>query len=381
MTDFLLTCNAGSSSFKGVLFDRDKLKVDQRFTVDYDEKPALNIIDSNGKAQESIKLKKPDSDSTIEALVKWLEDNGKMQNIAAVGHRIVHGGDIFTGPVWIDDKNMKEMRALTPLAPLHQPHNLAPIDKFKQAKPDLRQIACFDTSFHCDESWVARAYAVPPVLSQNHIKRYGFHGLSYEYIASCLSDVLPPDSQSRVIVAHLGSGCSAAALHNGKSVATTMGMTALDGLMMRTRCGTIDPGAVIYLLREKYSIDELEHILYEESGLKGIAGGTGDMRDLLAVENENKPAKQALELFCFMAARELGGLIAILGGVEAFIFTGAIGANSEEIRTRIMDYFKWLNRVSVLALPTNEALAMARHMQEMLSQEKGKNHVKAQTAA
>ncbi len=278
------------------------------------------------------------------------------------------------------------MKALNPLAPLHQPHNIAPITHIRSLKPDLPQIACFDTSFHITQSKEARTYALPKELRDKGIKRYGFHGLSYEYIASRLPDLLPEENRERVIVVHLGSGCSACAIKDGRSFATTMGMTALEGLMMRTRCGRLDPGAVLYLLREEgYAPEKLENMLYRDSGLKGIAGGSGDMRDVLENMDKDKNIRDAFELFCFMAAREIGGLAAVLGGMQALIFTGKVGALAHEVRARICDYFSWMglqldnkaneaneeaicaddSQVLVRALETNEAWVIARHTKRL----------------
>ena len=262
MNGHILTCNAGSGSFKSALFCADSLELLCRLSADYHEDPSvLRITNAQGKEKNRIPLNEANSRASVEAVLDWV---GKQKDIGikAVGHRVVHGGERLTRPVRLNDEVLEEMKKLNPLAPLHQPHNITPITHICNFMPDLPQIVCFDTSFHATQSQEAKTYALPRELREKGIRRYGFHGLSYEYIASCL-DLLPEKNRDRVIVAHLGSGCSACALKDGKSFATTMGLTALEGLMMRTRCGDLDPGAVLYLLREEgYAPQELAVSVY-----------------------------------------------------------------------------------------------------------------------
>jgi len=350
------------------------------FESDYHEAhPCLRIKSTDGK-QESIALTKASSDTAIYALMDYFERQGKIEELTAVGHRVVHGADRIH-PIWINHETMEEMQRLVPLAPLHQPHNLSPIMHIRRKYPHLPQVACFDTSFHRTLPWLAETYALPQELRGKGVKRYGFHGLSYEYIALKLPELFPPEQRERVIAVHLGSGCSACALKDGKSIATTMGFTALDGLMMRTRCGALDPGAVLYLIREQgYTPEKLERLLYEESGLKGLTGGSGDTRDILASVKTDEHAWQALELFCYMAAREIAGLIAVLGGMQALIFTGEIGVHEVEIRAGIAKYFNWL-KINILVQPTDEALMIARHTLDMWNRRKRAGHGHAPRAA
>jgi acetate kinase len=385
MNGHILTCNAGSGSFKSALFCADSLELLCRLSADYHEDPSvLRITNAQGEEKNRIPLNEANSRASVEAVLDWV---GKQKDIGikAVGHRVVHGGERLTRPVRLNDEVLEEMKKLNPLAPLHQPHNITPITHICNFMPDLPQIVCFDTSFHATQSQEAKTYALPRELREKGIRRYGFHGLSYEYIASCL-DLLPEKNRDRVIVAHLGSGCSACALKDGKSFATTMGLTALEGLMMRTRCGDLDPGAVLYLLREEgYAPQELEKLLYLESGLKGMAGGAGDMREILNTKEKDEKARMAFELFCFMAAREIGGLAAVLGGMQALIFTGKVGKLAHKTRARICEYFTWMglrldesaneqneeticangSSVIVRAMETNEALMIARHTKRL----------------
>lgn len=367
MSAAILTCNAGSSSLKAALFDIDNLHLLHRFSADYNEdRPGLRVEGSTDNLEENFPLSsEANSDTAIDALLSWLKQHHELGELVAVGHRVVHGGDDFTGPAWVTDSTMETMDKLTPLALLHQPHNLAPIRRIRHLKPHLPQAACFDTSFHRTMPWEAETYALPQELRDKGVKRYGFHGLSYEYIASMLPEILPEDKRKQVIVAHLGSGCSACALKEGKSVATTMGLTVLDGFMMRTRCGELDPGIPLYLIRAYgYIPGQLEHMLYEDSGLKGIAGGSGDMRDVLS--KKTPEAEKAFTLFCAMAARQIAALAADLGGVQAIIFTGGIGARSPEVRQSIMERLAWMPGVIACNLPTNEALTIARHTKCLL---------------
>jgi acetate kinase len=302
-----------------------------------------------------------------------------------VGHRVVHGGAQFNGPTIINAEVLSELHQLVPLAPLHQPYNLAAIEAVFERLPGIPQVACFDTSFHRGQPEVAELNPQPRELRQHGLQRYGYHGLSYEYIASVLPHVAPEIADSRVIVAHLGSGSSLCALNKRKSVDSTLGFTALDGLCMGTRPGTLDPGVVLYLFQNlKLSAKEVETLLYKKSGLLGISGISNDMRDLL--ERSEPSARLAVDYFVYRAAKEIGALDAALGGFVSLVFTAGIGENSPEIRKRICESSAWLgiemdeaanaeclpkistnrSKISVWVIPTNEELMIARHTGSLL---------------
>ena len=305
--------------------------------------------------------------------------------LSAVGHRVVHGGTRFSGPVRVDVRILSELRALIPLAPLHQPHNLAAIEAVADEAPWLDQVACFDTAFHRTQPAVAQAFALPRRYADAGIRRYGFHGLSYEYVAATLPRLDQRAAAGRTVVAHLGNGASMCALEGGQSVATTMGFTALDGLMMGTRCGAIDPGVLLYLIdRHRMDAAQLQQLLYEQSGLLGVSGRSSDMRDLLA--STEPAAREAIDLFVYRASRELGSLAAALGGLDALVFTGGIGENAAPIRARICQEASWLglrldpeanarggpcittadSAAAAWVVPTNEELMIAMHARALL---------------
>ncbi len=352
MDDLILVLNAGSSNLKFSLFQKKG---------GTDWQPA-----SRGQAESF--------------------DSIPVQGrLAGVGHRVVHGGGRFGGPVRVTREILAELRSLTPLAPLHQPQNLAPIEAILQRMPEVPQVACFDTGFHRGRADVARLVPVPRDLRESGVERYGFHGISYEYIASVLPQVAPEIADGKVIVAHLGNGASLCALKNRRSVDTTMGFTALDGLCMGTRPGSLDPGVVLHLVQNRgLSAGQLEEVLYRKSGLLGISGISNDMRALLG---RNEPeARLAVDYFVYRAAKEIGALAAVLGGVDALVFTAGIGENSVEIRRRILEACRWLgvepdeaanaahgprisssrSKVSAWVIPTNEELMIARHTRSVL---------------
>jgi acetate kinase len=301
---------------------------------------------------------------------------------------VVHGGVKFTRPVRIDAVVLGELESLVPLAPLHQPHNLAAIRAVAQHAPQLPQVACFDTSFHRTQPALAQAFALPRPYAEQGVRRYGFHGLSYEYIASVLPDIDARAATGRTIVAHLGNGASLCALKTGQSVATTMGFTAVDGLVMGTRCGALDPGVLLFLM-DQHGMDAraLEELLYQQSGLLGVSGISSDMRTLLA--SADPRAAEAIELFVYRIGRELGSLTAALGGLDALVFTGGIGENAAAIRARVCRDAAWLgleldqeanerggprlsrpdSRVAAWVVPTNEELMIAQHTRRLLGQE------------
>jgi acetate kinase len=321
-----------------------------------------------------------DAGAALEWLTGWMDTRLAGHEIVAVGHRVVHGGANFAAPVRVDREVLRELEALIPLAPLHQPPNLAPIRRMLDARPQLPQVACFDTAFHRTQPMEAQLFAIPRHYYDQGVRRYGFHGLSYEYIARRLEAVAPEAAAGRTVVAHLGSGVSMCALHQGRSVATTMGFSALDGCPMGTRPGSLDPGVVLYLLREGgLSLDDVETLLYRRSGLLGLSGIGSDMRELQ--ESSDPNAKLAIDYFVYRLARELGGLAAAMGGLDALVFTAGIGENSPAIRERVCHRAEWLgihidhaanasggprisrgdSPVSVWRLPTNEERMIAEH--------------------
>ena len=314
----------------------------------------------------------------------WLQETQKVQ-LVAVGHRVVHGGPDYDRPIVVDANVLTHLERLSPLAPLHQPNNLAPIRSLLTRRPDLLQVACFDTAFHRGHSAVADHFAIPEHFYREGVRRYGFHGLSYEYIAGRLCEVAPTVANGRVIVAHLGSGASMCALAGGKSIESTMGFTALDGLPMGTRPGQIDPGVLLYLMTEKAMVPAaIENLLYHESGLKGLSGVGNDMRELEA--SDAPGAALAIDYFVYRVGLNAGLLAAALGGLDAFVFTAGIGENSISIRARIAEKLAWLGvifdamanergkslisrpegRVGLYVVPTDEELMIARHTFSLL---------------
>jgi acetate kinase len=389
MYDYALVLNAGSSSLKFCVFQRpagDVWRLEARGQIEgIGTAPRLAVKDANGNSLANQDVAVSDGNQAVEALAAWLRSKYGGSRVLGVGHRVVHGGANFKGPTVIDEKVLAELRELIPLAPLHQPYNLAAIEAVFERLPNVPQVACFDTSFHRQQPPVAELIPLPRELREAGIQRYGFHGLSYEYISSVLPQVAPEVAAGRVIVAHLGSGASLCAMRDGKSVDSTLGFTALDGLCMGTRPGSIDPGVVLHLFQGlNMSVKEVETLLYKKSGLVGISGISNDMRDLLG---RNEPAARlAVDYFIYRAAKEIGALSAVLGGIDGIVFTAGIGENSAEIRKRICDASAWLgieldetanagrqtkisteqSKVSVWVIPTNEELMIARHTGALL---------------
>ena len=389
MPDALLTLNAGSSSIKFALFARsgDGTEVPRRpdFSGQIDglgATPRLVARDTAG-ARLADEALAPGANhrAALAHLVQWLQAHDGGRAISAIGHRVVHGGQQFSAPIRLDATTVAALRAFIPLAPLHQPHNLAGIEAMEAALPGVPQVACFDTAFHREQPELAQLFALPRAITAEGVRRYGFHGLSYEYIAEVLPAHLSPvQAEGRVIVAHLGNGASMAALHARKSQATTMGFTAVDGLMMGTRTGNLDPGVLLYLM-ENHNLDAqaLTRLLYKESGLLGVSGISQDMRALL--ESRLPEAREAIDLFCYRAVREIGSLAAALGGLDALVFTGGIGERAAPIREQICLPLRWLglefdaeanasgndrisgdgSRVAACVIPTNEEWIIARH--------------------
>jgi acetate kinase len=390
MRDYALVLNAGSSSLKFCVYGRDAAAWQQVAHGQIEgigSAPRFAVKDGAGKrlvdraADASVK----DARSALDSLAGWLRETYPGARVLGVGHRVVHGGARYTGPVVVGPEVLAELRALVPLAPLHQPHNLAAIEAIAERMPGVPQVACFDTSFHRGQPAVAELVPLPAEIRRGGVQRYGFHGLSYEYIASVLPQVAPEIAHGRVVVAHLGSGASLCALRDRKSVDSSFGFTALDGLCMGTRPGALDPGVVLHLFQTlELSAAEVEALLYKKSGLLGISGRSNDMRDLLA--SDEPDARLAVDYFVYRAAKEIGALAAVLGGIEGLVFTAGIGENSAEIRQRIGAACAWLGleldaaanaaggprisrpgaRVSAWVIPTDEERMIARHTAALL---------------
>jgi acetate kinase len=387
----LLVINAGSSSIKFSVFtlESDDARPVSRYRGQVDglgARPRFVADETNGaRVTDQTMAAGTTHDEALGVVLRWIEARSTGASIIAAGHRVVHGGVRHAGPVRITPGVLDELEALAPLAPLHQPHNLAPIKSLMKHRPDMTQIACFDTAFHRTQPDVAQTFALPFELSESGIKRYGFHGLSYEYIASVLPEHLGSSADGRVVVAHLGAGASMCALRGRRSVATTMGFTALDGLPMGTRTGTIDPGVILHLLSERrMSLSDVTDLLYKRSGLLGMSGVSSDVRDLLA--SDAPRARGALDVFVYRVGRELGSLVAALGGLDALVFTAGIGEHAPSIRARVCQDAAWLGidldeaanaaggpRITTFAssatawvIPTNEELMIARHTLELI---------------
>jgi acetate kinase len=386
----ILVINAGSSSVKFSLFethaDRSVAAAAHGQVEGIGGSARFEVSDAEGQKLAGRDLGGADHNAGIAAILDWLSAHvGAEASLAGVGHRVVHGGMQFARPVRIDDHVIAELEALVPLAPLHQPHHLAAIRAIAAAVPNVPQIACFDTAFHHTQPSVAQQFALPRELTDKGIRRYGFHGLSYEFIVSALPIVAPQCVGRRIVIAHLGNGASLCAVADDESVATTMGFTPLDGLVMGTRSGLLDPGVILYLLQhEQMSATAIQTLLYEQSGLLGVSGLSSDMRNLLA--SKLPAAKEAIELFLYRISRELGSVAAALGGLDALIFTGGIGENAVIVRQRVCRAAEWLgirldetaNRVggprislpdsaaSAWVIPTDENLMVARHTRHLL---------------
>ena len=391
-SDIILVLNAGSSSIKFAVFAVDaipsagNLLCDGQMSgighaihfhaVDGDHRTLVNSYLDEGV----------DYDAAINRLLKWLIPHFAHHRLLGVGHRVVHGGPRYWLPMRIDTAVLAEMRALIPLAPLHQPHHILAIETLQKQNPDLPQVACFDTAFHHTNSALSTQYALPRTLTESGVRRYGFHGLSYEYIADAMVGVLGPElAHGRVVVAHLGAGASMCAMQDRKSVASTMGFTALDGLPMSRRSGSLDPGVVLYLMQQRQmSADQVAQLLYNECGLFGVSGISDDMQVLLA--SADARAREAIDLFVYRINRELGSLVAALGGLDALIFTAGIGEHAASVRRQVIEASAWLGleldthandinanrlspahaRTSAWMIPTNEDLIIAQHTRQIL---------------
>jgi acetate kinase len=387
MADVILVLNAGSSSLKFSAFDAGTTDLDlvlrgqieALYTV-----PRFSATDRHGEAgsKEWGAGYELGHLGAIEYLSAFLRSHGDGHRLTAVGHRVVHGGQRFSDAVVATPAIVDELEKLAPLAPLHQSHNLKPVRIISQLRPDVTQVACFDTAFHHTQSETSRAYALPVAITERGVRRYGFHGLSYEYIASVLPEISPAAAAGRTIVAHLGNGASLCAMVGGKSVASTMGFTAVDGLPMGTRCGSLDPGVILYLLDElKMDARAIEDLIYKQSGLLGMSAVSSDMRVLL---NSAEPrARFALDVYVYRIAREIGSLAAAMKGIDGLVFTAGIGEHAATIRERVVMDAAWLgaeldnvanqrggplislpsSKVAVWVVATNEELMIARHTQ------------------
>ncbi|WP_367159960.1 acetate/propionate family kinase [Kozakia baliensis] len=395
MAQTILTLNAGSSSIKFALFDAEKREPHRLLSGELEgigERPHLRVKDTEGKviADENWEHNQSQDphDEPMAAVMRWLASHYGKGTVQAIGHRIVHGGPKYHQPVKVTPEIYDELAALTPFAPLHQPSCVGPIRAIMRQRPDLPQIACFDTAFHYTMPPIAHRIAVPNSYDRKGVRRYGFHGLSYEHIARRLKRERPELLGGRVLVAHVGNGASLCALRDGKSIATTMGFSVLDGMMMGTRCGHLDPGVLLYMLKEEHlSPDEVENLLYHHAGLLGVSGVSSDMRELR--QQSDKPdVAMALELFSYRFAEQAGAMVMALGGLDTLIFTAGIGEHDAAFRQESCNRLAWMgiafdeaankahapiiskpeSRVTVLVVPADEEASIFQHVQSVLTQ-------------
>jgi acetate kinase len=390
MADLILVLNAGSSSIKFCAFDAGApgpaLLLRGQLEGLYTE-PRFKATNAAGDSTDEHKWEPGTQlghEGAVAFLGEYLRSHGAGHRLAAVGHRVVHGGLAFSEATLVTPQVIEQLATLVPLAPLHQPHNLEPIRILAERRPEVPQVACFDTAFHRSQPDAAQAFALPQEISARGVRRYGFHGLSYEYIAGALPAVAPQAAAGRTVVAHLGNGSSMCAIQGGRSMASTMGFTAVDGLPMGTRSGSLDPGVILYLMDEmKMDTRAVEDLIYKRSGLLGVSGVSSDMRALLASEDPH--ARFAVELFIYRIGRELGSLAASMQGLDALVFTAGIGEHAPLVRERVCRQAAWLglvldqaaneaggpcistvaSRVSAWVIPTNEELMIARHTLEV----------------
>jgi acetate kinase len=397
MREPILVINAGSSSIKFSVFET---RTDRSLSVSahgqiegIGTSPYLEVGDGRGRKLADRAVEAESHEAAIVAIHDWsVAYLGNESGFSGVGHRVVHGGLHYVEPVLVDERVMSDLTTLVPLAPLHQPHNLAAIVAVGATAPNLRQVACFDTAFHRNQPAIAQEFALPRDYTAKGILRYGFHGLSYEYIVSALPGVAPDCADGKLIVAHLGNGASMSAIDKKRSIANTMSFTAVDGLPMGTRTGSLDPGIILYLLRQEgMDAQGLEKLIYYQSGLLGVSGLSSDMRTLLS--SREPLAAKAIDLFVYRVGRELGSLAAALGGLDALVFTAGIGENAAEIRARVCRGARWLgieldeeanarhgpristrgSSVAAFVVPTDENLMIARHTRALLDR-RAHNH-------
>lgn len=390
----VLVINAGSSSLKFALFPIEpELARNPALSGQIEgigATPQLSAKDADGnRYQESVLTGGSQAEQhkdSLNHLFRWLSAHNPDLDVVAAGHRIVHGGELHSAPVVLNESVLRDLEGFIPLAPLHQPHNLRAVRAVAALIPEIPQVGCFDTAFHRTQSPLAQAFALPRAISAEGVKRYGFHGLSYDYVARQLPDVIGERANGAVLIAHLGNGASMCALREGRSVATTMGFTAVEGLMMGTRTGSLDPGVLLYLMEQKgMNAKTLTNLLYKESGLLGVSGISQDMRTLLA--SDAREAREAVDLFCYRIAREIGSLAAAAGGIDALVFTGGIGEHAAQVRAQVAKRSAWLgvainpeandahalridapdSRVAVAVVPTNEEGMIARYTLERLA--------------
>jgi acetate kinase len=396
MREPILVVNAGSSSIKFSVFetmaDRSLSAGAHGQVESIGTSPHLEVTDPHGNKLADEPVAGDGYAGAVAAIHDWFAAHvGSDAGFDGVGHRVVHGGSTYSQPVQIDSQVLTAIEALIPLAPLHQPHHIAVIRAISAIAPRVPQVACFDTAFHRSQPALAQEFALPRELTAKGVRRYGFHGLSYEYIVSTLPEFVPDCVQKKIVVAHLGNGASMCAIDRGRSVATTMGFTAVDGLPMGTRTGALDPGVILYLLQhERMDPEAIEQMIYQRSGLLGVSGISSDMRALLA---SNAPsAKEAVDLFVYRIGRELGSLAAALRGLDALVFTAGIGEHAPEIRARACLDAHWLgvtldeqanakggprisssgSAVSAWVIPTDENLMIARHTRHLLDRERSR---------
>ena len=390
MSQIVLTFNAGSSSLKFAAFGADNGVLNHLAAGQVEGIGAVakgSVKRATGETTEFAfdpSAGSLDHHAATRVILRWLEDVGYAPGIVAVGHRVVHGGPDLSAPMLIDEAVLAKLRKLIPLAPLHQPHNIAGIEAAIRAFPGKPQVACFDTAFHRSHPFVSDTFALPRSYYDEGVRRYGFHGLSYEYITRTLKKMAPQIAREDVIVAHLGNGASMCAIKNGRSISSTMGFTALDGLPMGTRCGQLDPGVLLYLMAEKkMSYEQISDLLYKESGLKGMSGVSQDMRELEA--SDSPAARDAIDYFVARIRRELAGLAATVDGVEGVVFTGGIGENAWRIRKAVLTGMEWMgieiddeanqlnaqiisakaSPTAVFVIKTDEERMIARHTLEL----------------
>ncbi len=390
MSECIAVINAGSSSIKFALYDAESEEVCLfRGQIDaIGVAPRLRVADAEGKivAESAFAAEGFDHDAAMREILSLGAKLLGGAHVVGFGHRVVHCGLRYNSPVRVTQGVLDDLAKLAPLAPLHQPHNLAPIRTILNVAPEIPQVACFDTAFHRSQSYLAQAFALPRRFTDAGVRRYGFHGLSYEFLVARFGELAPSLASARIVIAHLGNGASMCAVKDGLSVATTMGFTAVDGLMMGTRCGAIDPGVVLYMMQE-HSMDAaaIEDLIYRQSGLLGVSGVSSDMRALRA--SSDPAAREAIALFVYRIVRELGSLVAALGGIDALVFSGGIGEHDAMTRTEVVNGSPWIGAVldpdrnsrgelristddsvvSVWAVPTDEERLIARHTAAVLA--------------
>ncbi|QIK96754.1 acetate/propionate family kinase [Sphingomonas sp. HDW15A] len=383
MAECIVVVNAGSSSVKFGIYDTagDDSLLLRGQVEQIGVSPMLSASDGSGTelASQNFSPEGFGHAEAMEAIAALAREQLPGSTVKGIGHRVVHGGSEFAAPVVVTPEIFARLEKLSPLAPLHQPHNLAPIKAMAERAPELRQVACFDTAFHQTQKPLAYSYALPRDISDAGVRRYGFHGLSYEFVSGRLRVIAPEHADKKIVIAHLGNGASLCAIENGRSVVTTMGFTAVEGLMMGTRCGSIDPGVLLYLMDEKgLDVRDIENLIYKKSGLLGVSGITSDMRTLRASPEPH--AREAIELFIYRIVREIGSLSAALGGLDGIVFTGGIGQRDSKTRSEVIAGCAWLgavidetancaadsrveankSRIPIWVLPTDEERVIAR---------------------